>query len=56
MSSAGVFQVGAFTSFEAILATSDEDYRTGVGSRFVFDWNEAVAEEPAEVVPLRAVS
>jgi len=50
------FDTSVVAAFEAILATSDEDYRTGAGSRFVFDWNEAVAEEPTEVVPLRAVS
>jgi len=50
------FDTSVVAAFEAILATSDEDYRTGVGSRFVFDWNEAVAEEPTELAPLRAVS
>ena len=50
------FDTSVVAAFEAILATSDEDYRTGIGSRFVFDWNEGVADEPAEFVPLRAVS
>ncbi len=50
------FDTSVVAAFEAILATSDEGYRTGAGSRFVFDWNGAVAEEQAEVVPLRAVS
>jgi putative nucleotidyltransferase with HDIG domain len=49
------FDTSVVAAFEAILATSDEDYRTGVGSRFVFDWNESVAEAPSELVPLRAV-
>lgn len=50
------FDTSVVAAFEAILATSDEDYRIGVGSRFVFDWNEAVAEEGSGLVPLRAVS
>jgi putative nucleotidyltransferase with HDIG domain len=50
------FDTSVVAAFEAILATSDEGYRTGMGSRFVFDWNEAVSEKPAELVPLRAVS
>ena len=50
------FDTSVVAAFEAILALSDEDYRTGFGSRFVFDWNEPAAEEPAEVAPLRAVS
>lgn len=50
------FDTSVVAAFEAILATSDEDYRTGIGSRFVFDWNEPVADEPTELVPLRAVS
>ena len=50
------FDTSVVAAFEAILATSDENYRTGVGSRFVFDWNEAVAEGSTELVPLRAVS
>jgi putative nucleotidyltransferase with HDIG domain len=50
------FNTSVVAAFEAILATSDEDYRTGVGSRFVFDWNEVAAEDPTELAPLRAVS
>ena len=50
------FDTSVVAAFEAILATADEDYRTGVDSRFVFDWDEAVAEEPTELVALRAVS
>jgi putative nucleotidyltransferase with HDIG domain len=50
------FDTSVVAAFEAILASSDEEYRTGFGSRFVFDWNEPDAEAPAEVVPLRAVS
>jgi putative nucleotidyltransferase with HDIG domain len=50
------FDTSVVAAFEAILATADEDYRTGVDSRFIFDWNGAVAEEPTELVPLRAVS
>ena len=50
------FDTSVVAAFEAILATADEDYRTGVDPRFVFDWNEAVAKEPTELVPLRAVS
>jgi HD-GYP domain-containing protein (c-di-GMP phosphodiesterase class II) len=50
------FDTSVVAAFEAILATSDEDYRTGLGSRFVFHWNEARVEESTELVPLRAVS
>jgi putative nucleotidyltransferase with HDIG domain len=50
------FDTSVVAAFEAILATADEDYRTGGDSRFVFDWNEAVAEDPTELMPLRAVS
>jgi len=50
------FDTSVVAAFEAILATSDEDYRTGFGSRFVFDWNAAVAAGPTELIPLRAVS
>ncbi len=50
------FDTTVVASFEAILAMADEDYRTGVDSRFVFDWDDAVAEKPTDLVPLRAVS
>jgi putative nucleotidyltransferase with HDIG domain len=50
------FDTSVVAAFEAILATADEDYRTGVDSRFVFDWNEAVVVETTELVPLQAVS
>jgi putative nucleotidyltransferase with HDIG domain len=50
------FDTSVVAAFEAILATSDDGYRTAVGPRFVFDWNEAAADEAAELVPLRAVS
>jgi putative nucleotidyltransferase with HDIG domain len=50
------FDTSVVAAFEAILASSDENYRMGKGPRFVFAWNETAAEERAEVVPLRAVS
>ncbi len=50
------FDTSVVAAFEAILATSDEDYRTAVGSRFIFDWNEVVADKPAESLSLQAVS
>ncbi|HEY2354535.1 MAG TPA: HD-GYP domain-containing protein [Gaiellaceae bacterium] len=50
------FDTSVVAAFEAILATADEDYRTGVSSRFVFAWDEIVAEGPAELAPLQAVS
>ncbi len=50
------FDTSVVAAFEAILATADEDYRTGVDPRFVFDWNEAVVEEPTDLTMLRAVS
>ena len=50
------FDTSVVAAFEAILASSDEDYRTGVGPRFVFEWNEADVVEPTELLPLRAVS
>ena len=50
------FDTSVVAAFEAILATSDEDYRTAVGPRFVFDWNGPVDEEPSEPIPLKAVS
>jgi putative nucleotidyltransferase with HDIG domain len=50
------FDTSVVAAFEAILALSDEDYRTGRGPRFKIDWNEPVVEESAEIVPLRAVS
>jgi len=48
------FDTSVVAAFEAILAGADEDYRTGIDSRFVFDWNEAVADQPAELVAVRA--
>jgi hypothetical protein len=50
------FDTSVVAAFEAILATADEDYRTGVGSRFVFDWNEPVEGEAPELLPLEAAS
>ncbi len=50
------FDTSVVAAFEAILASADEDYRTGLDSRFVFDWDEIVAEESTELVPLQAVS
>jgi putative nucleotidyltransferase with HDIG domain len=50
------FDTTVVAAFEAILATSDEGYRTAVGPRFVFDWNEADEADAAELVPLQAVS
>jgi len=50
------FDTSVVAAFEAILATSDEGYRTGVGPRFVFNWNEANDNEAPERVPLQAVS
>ncbi|MDX6479856.1 MAG: hypothetical protein QOG85_366, partial [Gaiellaceae bacterium] len=50
------FDTSVVAAFEAILASSDEDYRTGQGPRFVFEWNEVDLETSAEVIPLRAVS
>jgi putative nucleotidyltransferase with HDIG domain len=49
------FDTSVVAAFEAILASSDEDYRTGFGPRFVFDWNDTAPAEHADVVPLRAV-
>lgn len=50
------FDTSVVAAFEAILATSDEEYRTAIGPRFVFDWNEPVSDGASETVPLRAVS
>jgi HD-GYP domain-containing protein (c-di-GMP phosphodiesterase class II) len=50
------FDTSVVAAFEAILATADEDYRSGRASRFVFDWDEAAAGESVELAPLRAVS
>ncbi len=50
------FDTSVVAAFEAILATSDEGYRTAVGPRFVFDWNEVNEDEATELVPLHAVS
>ena len=50
------FDTTVVAAFEAILATADEGYRTGTDARFAFDWDEVLAEDPAELVPLRAAS
>jgi putative nucleotidyltransferase with HDIG domain len=50
------FDTSVVASFEAILATSDEGYRIGVGQRFVFDWNGSGDDEATELLPLQAVS
>jgi putative nucleotidyltransferase with HDIG domain len=50
------FDTSVVAAFEAILATADEDYRTGTDSRFTSDRNEAPADESTELAPLRAVS
>ncbi len=49
------FDTSVVAAFEAILASADEEYRTGTASRFTFDWNEAAVED-VEPAPLRAVS
>jgi putative nucleotidyltransferase with HDIG domain len=46
------FDVSVVASFEAILATSDEDYRTAIGRRFVFDRTEA--RDESVLVPAAA--
>lgn len=51
------FDTSVVAAFEAILASADEDYRTGIGPRFVFDWNDPDVEERADgPVLLRAAS
>jgi putative nucleotidyltransferase with HDIG domain len=51
------FDTSVVAAFEAILATSDEEYRTAVGPRFVFDWNGGPADEEAtDPIRLQAVS
>ena len=50
------FDTSVVAAFEAILATSDEDYRTGVGPRFVFDRTGHADDEASELIPLQAVS
>jgi putative nucleotidyltransferase with HDIG domain len=45
------FDTSVVAAFEAILATADEDYRTGVGERFLFgrgDAAEADFQQPAD--------
>ena len=39
------FDTSVVAAFEAILATADEDYRTAVGSRFLFERGESQAED-----------
>jgi HD-GYP domain-containing protein (c-di-GMP phosphodiesterase class II) len=39
------FDVSVVAAFEAVLATADEDYRTAVGRRFVFDHADAHDED-----------
>jgi putative nucleotidyltransferase with HDIG domain len=50
------FDTSVVAAFEAILATADEDYRTGASSRFAFDWDEASDANPIELAALQAVS
>ncbi len=50
------FDTSVVAAFEAILATADEDYRTGIDPRFTSDPSEAAAEQSAELAPLRAIS
>jgi putative nucleotidyltransferase with HDIG domain len=50
------FDTSVVAAFEAILATADEDYRTGASSRFAFDWDEATPADTAELVAFQAVS
>jgi putative nucleotidyltransferase with HDIG domain len=50
------FDTSVVAAFEAILATADEDYRTGTSSRFAFDWDEAADVDATELVALQAVS
>jgi putative nucleotidyltransferase with HDIG domain len=48
------FDTSVVAAFEAILATADEDYRTGASSRFAFDWDEATDADVTELVGLQA--
>jgi putative nucleotidyltransferase with HDIG domain len=50
------FDTSVVAAFEAILATADEDYRTGASSRFAFDWDEATDADVTELVAFQAVS
>jgi putative nucleotidyltransferase with HDIG domain len=50
------FDTSVVAAFEAILASSDEGYRTGDGPRFIFDWNDLGEDQATELVPLQAVS
>jgi putative nucleotidyltransferase with HDIG domain len=50
------FDTSVVAAFEAILATADEDYRTGASSRFAFEWDEATDVDVTELVALQAVS
>jgi putative nucleotidyltransferase with HDIG domain len=50
------FDTSVVAAFEAILATADEDYRTGASSRFAFDWDEAIDVDLTEIVALQAAS
>lgn len=50
------FDISVVAAFEAILAMSDEDYRIGVGPRFVLGWNEAADGEATQASPLQAAS
>jgi putative nucleotidyltransferase with HDIG domain len=48
------FDTSVVAAFEAILATADEDYRTGAHSRFTFDWDEATDADMTELVAIQA--
>jgi putative nucleotidyltransferase with HDIG domain len=50
------FDTSVVAAFEAILASADEDYRTGASSRFAFDWDEATDADVTELAALQAVS
>lgn len=50
------FDTSVVAAFEAILATADENYRSGADSRFIFDWNGAAEGEASGANQLRAVS
>jgi putative nucleotidyltransferase with HDIG domain len=49
------FDTSVVAAFEAILATADEDYRTGSSSQFAFDWDGAADTDAIEPLALQAV-
>jgi putative nucleotidyltransferase with HDIG domain len=50
------FDTSVVAAFEAILTTSDEDYRTGSGQQFDLVWNDPRDDEVPELIRLQAVS